>query len=206
MGSARLLSRTPLLLAEMDDALRRAERGSAGSGSPEDIRRHFTAHVRSGREPREFFANELEDYHKAHDETRAADQEHLNATNGSVRRRNDERRLAAWEGMERTGKTLAAKAHATDHPVGQYLDWGHDKARVRTADLHTALLHVSHDPKVKPPIGYAPGIDHRTNERHFRTANEASARHLEHGLKAHGLGTGLKRSQRDPNMVITGGR
>lgn len=106
--------------------------------------------------------------------------------------------------MERTGKDLAAKAHATDHPVGQYLDVGHEHARVPTWSLHMALHHVSHDPNAKPPHGY--GVGELGGERHWMNANEASARHLEHALRSHGLHTGLKRGQRDPNLIITGSR
>lgn len=207
MGPARNLTRTGLLLHEMDASLRRAERERAVSDDPETLSRHFAAHVRSGREPREFFASELEDYHKTHDEWRAAEREYgaLSGQRGRAKEKDQsrKRRSAAWTNMEEKGKALAAKAHAVNHPVGQYLDIGHPEARVPTWQVHRALHHVSHDPKVKPPHGYGAGEIAGAN--HWTNANEASRDHLEHALKAHGFHNKMRRGQRDPHLVITGG-
>ena len=201
------LSRAGLLFTEMDDELRRAER-NASRGDPQDIARHFTAHVRAGGEPREFFARELEDYHRAHDDYRQADRDRNIAGQGSTayHRANaaaaTARRHAAWANMEVTGKVLAAKAHAVDHPVGQYLDAGRADSRIPTWSLHMALHHVSHNPTVKPPfLGYGAGL--LNSGQHWMNSDEKSARHLAHALTAHGLHTNMRRSELDPTTIIT---
>lgn len=186
MGPARIPQRTNLLLTEMDDALRRAERDAA-SGDAHAVARHFAAHVRAGGEPREFFTKELEGYHKAHDEWREANR--VFNTSRTDHPEHEQRRVrlhAAHADLETKGKVLAAKAHATDHPVGQYLDWRGPSSRILTRDIHTALHHVSHNPTQKPGHGYGT-FDHQTGEREWQNADEKSARHLEHAIKAHGF-------------------
>lgn len=154
------------ILNETDREIRSTQRAALG-GDPASQRQYFRKLERTGRE-REFFANSLEAFHKAH-EAKAAT---------SARRAGRRARAAIIQ----HGQHLANVAHVVDHPVGRYLD-------PKRLGNHSNLLHAIQRVSVAPG-DFKKEITHpawSSSVSHVWYGRNATERHLHHGLTAHGL-------------------
>jgi hypothetical protein len=168
-------------LFEADRDKRMRERRSRAGGDEGDERAYFQSLHRAG-QARDFFADDLEAFHKAYeDRQEAINRVNANMGPGQRQAREDAHadRIKANDRVIHHGARLARVAHKMEHPVGRYLD-------PKRLTNHRTLLRAIQRVSIRPGTSNEHTTRYGPYHRIWYDGPE-QAQHIEHGLAAHGL-------------------